>query len=74
MIVTQVRDYLKLQGQAALRDMALAFNMEQSALRPIVEQWIAKGKVRKLPSGTECQSGCTYCSPDEIEIYQWVEE
>ena len=74
MIVTQVRDYLKQCDQVSLRDMAHAFNMDEDALRPIIEQWIAKGKVKKLPQGTECQSGCTYCSPDEIEIYQWVDE
>lgn len=72
MIVTQVRDYLKLKGQAPLRDMALEFGMEQEALRPIVEQWIKKGKVEKLPQGTMCGGGCTSCAPETIEIYQWV--
>lgn len=72
MIVIQVRDYLKEKGQASLRDMALTFNMEQEALRPILEQWISKGKVEKLPQGTKCGGGCSSCAPEQIEIYKWI--
>lgn len=73
MILTQVRDYLKTRGQAPLRDMALEFGMEQDALRPIIEQWIAKGKVEKLPEGTACGGGCNSCAPQTIELYQWID-
>ena len=73
MILTQVRDYLKEKGQAPLRDMAIEFGMEQDALRPILEQWVLKGKVAKLPVGTACDSGCNSCAPQTIEIYQWIE-
>lgn len=72
MILTQVRDYLKQKGQAPLRDMALEFGMDQEALRPIIEQWIDKGKVRKLPQGTACGGGCNSCMPETIELYEWV--
>ncbi len=72
MILTQVRDYLRSRGQAPLRDMALEFDMEQDAIRPIVEQWIAKGKVRKLPQGTACGGGCNSCEPQTIELYEWI--
>ena len=73
MILTQVRDYLKQKGQAPLRDMALEFGMDQDALRPILEQWIAKGKIAKLPQGTSCGGGCNSCAPEAIELYQWVD-
>ena len=52
MILTDVRDYLQQHGQAPLRDMALTFNMDQQALKPIIEHWIARGKVEKMPLGT----------------------
>ena len=73
MIVTDVRDYLKQQGQASLRDMALVFNMDQDALRPVVEQWIAKGKVELLPPGSACGGSCSACEPETIELYQWID-
>ena len=72
MIVTDVRDYLKQQGQASLRDMALVFNMDQDALRPVIEQWIAKGKVALLPTGSTCNGACSACEPETIELYQWI--
>ena len=72
MIVTQVRDYLKQNRQASLRDMALEFGMDQDALRPIISQWIDKGKVRALPTGSTCQGGCASCAPETIEIFEWV--
>ncbi len=73
MILTEVRDYLKSCGQAPLRDMALRFGMEQDALRPLLEHWVNKGKVEKLPSGTTCGGGCSSCAPQEIEMYRWVD-
>jgi len=73
MILTEIRDYLKLKGQAPLRDMALKFNMDQNALRPIIEQWIAKGKIEKLPQGTTCGGVCHGCEPETIELYRWTE-
>ena len=73
MILTQVRDYLKQHRQAPLKDMALTFNMDQQALKPLIEHWIAKGKVEKMPAGTGCQGGCTSCAPETIEIYSWID-
>ncbi|MCW8933404.1 MAG: FeoC-like transcriptional regulator [Gammaproteobacteria bacterium] len=73
MILTDIRDYLKTKGQAPLRDMALEFKMEQDALRPILEQWISKGKITKLPQGTPCGGGCNSCEPEAIELYQWID-
>ena len=73
MILTDVRDYLKSRGQAPLRDMALTFGMDPETLRPLIEQWVNKGKVIKLPQGTACGGGCSSCAPQAIEIYQWVE-
>lgn len=72
MILTQVRDYLKLNGQAPLRDMAAVFQMEEAALRPLLEQWISKGKVEKRPAGTPCQGSCSACAPEAIELYRWI--
>lgn len=72
MILTELRDYLKQQGQAPLRDMAINFDMDPEALRPLLEQWMAKGRVEKLPAGTACQGGCSSCAPQTVEIYRWV--
>lgn len=72
MILTDIRDYLQQKEQAALRDMAIEFGMEQDALRPILEQWITKGKIEKLPNGSTCGGGCHSCAPETIELYRWI--
>lgn len=71
MILTEVRDYLKQQGQAPLRDLALTFGMEQEAMRAVLDHWMRKGRVEKLPQGTACGGGCSSCAPQTVEIYRW---
>ena len=72
MILREIRDYLRQRGRAPLRDMAIHFDMDESALRGALEHWIRKGRVRRLPPGTTC-FGCSSCAPQDIELYEWVE-
>ena len=72
MILSELRDYLKANRRAGLADMALHFNVESGAIRGMLEQWIRKGKVRKLPSGTLCGDGCCKCDPETVELYEWM--
>ena len=73
MILSDIRDYLRTHRHAALRDMALRFGTDPDALRGMLDKWIAKGRVEKLPSGTAC-SGCCRCDPSATEVYEWVAE
>jgi len=73
MILIQVRDYLRAHGQAPLRDMALTFNMQPQALKSLLEHWINKGRVEKLPAGSACRGGCSACAPETVEIYRWID-
>lgn len=70
MILSQVRDYLQAHRRAALFDLSLHFGTEPDALRGMLDKWVAKGKVAKLPTGTLC-GGCCHCDPTTIEIYEW---
>jgi putative ferrous iron transport protein C len=73
MILSELRSYLQEQKRVALKDMAMHFNIDADALRGMLGKWIAKGQVRKLPTGTSCSSGCCQCDPTLIELYEWVE-
>ena len=73
MILTEVRDHLRKHRRATLRDMSLQFRTDPDALRGMLEKFIAKGQVEKLPSGTAC-GGCFHCDPSTIEVYEWVAE
>jgi putative ferrous iron transport protein C len=72
MILSDLRSYLKEQKRVALKDLETRFNIDADALRGMLGTWINKGYVRKLPSGTSCNSGCCKCDPAMTELYEWV--
>ena len=58
MDLIQVKQYLRERKIVPLRDMALHFRVEVDTLRPLLETWVRKGKVRKLPGSTAACKGC----------------
>nr|VFJ88655.1 MAG: FeoC like transcriptional regulator [Candidatus Kentron sp. LFY] len=73
MILSELGEYLRANGQAAIIDMAYHFDIEPDAVRGMLEHWVRKGKVRKLPEGTTCGDGCHRCAPESLEIYEWIQ-
>lgn len=65
--------YLQQRGRAPLQDVANHFDVEPGAMKGMLEQWVRKGRVRKLSGGAAC-GGCSKCGPELIEIYEWIEE
>lgn len=74
MILSQVREYLAEHKRVALTDMAHRFDADAEALRGMLTILERKGKVRKLPPGTGCSSGCGKCDASTIEIFEWIED
>ena len=71
MILSEIRNYLKEHGRAAVYDLAQAFDAETDAIRGMLSEWERRGKVRRLPGGTPCGGGCCKCDPASVEIYEW---
>lgn len=73
MIPSQIRDYLKLHGQASLRDLSSHFDASPDAVRDMMDIWIRKRKVEE--SGTaSCDKGCCSCNLEMLTIYVWKGE
>lgn len=74
MILSELRDYLKGRQHVSLRDLSRHFNIDPDALRGMLQIWIAKGRVRKVASGSRraCATSCCQCDPSVIEFYEWV--
>jgi predicted ArsR family transcriptional regulator len=73
--LTGLRDYLKLHHNASLADMAVHFDASEDAVRAGLDQWVAKGKVVRLASGSVCSnagSGCG-CGCKMQDLYEWRE-
>lgn len=73
MILSEVRNYLAEHKRAALTDMVYRFNADAEALRGMLAILERKGKVRQLPPGTTCNSGCNKCDVATVELFEWIE-
>lgn len=67
-----IKQYLKERGGIVpLKDVALHFRRDADAVRPLLEMWVNKGKVR-LTRAEACGKGCCKCDPEHLELYEWV--
>jgi putative ferrous iron transport protein C len=73
MILSDIKQYLSERGNATLTDISVYFDTDQDAMRGMLEQWIRKGRIRKLSTSTSCSGGCNRCDANNTEIYQWVD-
>lgn len=74
MILSDLRSYIKEQRRIALADLVAHFNIEADALRGMLDKWIGKGKIRKLPLTSSCGTSCCQCDSALTEIYEWVDD
>ncbi len=70
-MLTDLKGYLSERRAASLSEIARRFATDPEALRPMLDLWIRKGKVRR--SGGAACGGCVSCAPADIEFYEWVE-
>lgn len=71
MILSEIREYLKLRQQATLEDMALHFDADPEAVRGMLDVWVRKGVVSRHLANAACGGSCTQCAPARTEIYRW---
>lgn len=73
MILSDLRAYLRAHHRVALADLIVHFDIDADALRGMLDKWISKGKVRKLPLSASCGTSCCQCDAALTEIYEWVD-
>lgn len=73
MDLVQLKHYLRSRKVTPLQDVALHFKVDVETVRPLLEVWINKGKVRKRAGADGACQGCCKCDPATIEIYEWRE-
>jgi hypothetical protein len=73
MDLLQVKHYLRERRIVPLQDVALHFRVDVETVKPLLELWVGKGKVKKhagADAGT-CK-GCCKCDPATLETYEWT--
>ena len=67
-----VKKYLQGCGQrVTLKDVALHFRQDTGTVRPLLDVWVGKGKVRRTEA-QGCGKGCCQCDAETLEIYEWI--
>ncbi len=60
-MLSEILKFMKRSNQVSLKDIAVHFRMESSAVEPMMDILLRKGKVKLF--GAECSSGsCSGCS------------
>ncbi|ARJ65743.1 hypothetical protein WV31_08785 [Magnetospirillum sp. ME-1] len=70
MTLVEAKAYLVERHRAGLSEIATHFDTSPDTVRQVLGHWIAKGRVRRVDSGS-CASGC-HCHIRQDEIYEWV--
>lgn len=73
MILAEVRDYLAAHRRVPLSDLVARFDVEADALRAMLEQWMRKGRLRRLDAEAKTCGTCCGCPTKGPEVYEWVE-
>lgn len=75
MTLSELKTFMTERKRASLTEIAVHFDTPASAVRPMLDQWIAKGRVRKLDITGGCGkagSGCA-CKEPPAEIFEWTQ-
>ena len=65
MDLIQVKKYLQERRAVTLKDVSTHFNQNADTVRPLLDTWVGKGKV-KCVVGKSCGKGCCQCNLKEL--------
>lgn len=67
----QIREYIRRAGVVSDQQISREFQLDNSALQPMLDLWISKGIILKCaPQGASCKSSCFKCRL-QPEYYQY---
>ena len=72
MDLIRMKHYLQQRRIVPLQDMARHFRVDVNTVRPLLDVWVRKGRVRHLAGARPPCNGCCQCDPATIEIYEWT--
>ena len=70
-MLMDIKSYLVARGSASLSEIAARLAADPEAIRPMLDYWIQKKRIRRAGSAARCH-GCTSCAPADLEFYEWI--
>ncbi len=74
MTLSELKAFLVDRKRVTVREIGMHFDSPASAVQPMLDQWIAKGRVRRLDVAGGCGkagSGCS-CKEKPADVFEWV--
>lgn len=74
MTLSELKTFMIERKQASLIEIGIHFASPTSAVRPMLEQWIAKGRLRRISFEGGCGksgAGCS-CKEKPAEVFEWI--
>lgn len=77
MLMTDISQYIELNGRASLLDLSRHFQVQESAMQQMLSFWLKKGKIILVDgSASNCNSGkqcsdCFECNDSAHQVYVW---
>lgn len=73
MLLSDIKTYLKKQGQQSLLQLSRQFNVQTDIIQDMLNLLVRKGQVRLCMKTPRCGKQCSQCSVLVTQIYEWVE-
>ncbi len=67
-----LKNYLESRKLTPLADISNRFKADPDIIRPMLDLWIDKGRLKRYRNGKPCQKGCCGCHRASMEIYEWI--
>lgn len=71
-MLLQILDYLKQEKVASNQQIAREFAIDKTALQPMLELWLRKGKIVFCQEKSACQSSCLKCQAQPPVYYRYL--
>jgi len=69
-MLLQVRDYIKKHGQVSTQQLCRHFDIDYTALEPILQRWQQTGSIEAIETENACAKKCLQCSQEPLIYYQ----
>lgn len=75
MTLSDLKAYMAQCGRASMTEICIHFDTTASAVAPMLDQWIAKGRLRRLDGAGACGKAGTQCSCKEPPppVFEWLQ-
>ncbi len=65
-------DYIKKGQCVSIEQLSREFHIEEQALLPMLEKWVAKGVLKSFQRALKCAQKCASCRTNHLIFYQYI--